>query len=154
MAKETIHIQKAELHDVKYIHDLLKYYSEKNLILYRSMDEITNALDQFWVAKKGKQIVGAISYFDYGKKLKEIRSLAVSDSVKQGGLGSKLVRETIEYLHEHNKPKIFVLTYSPYFFEKNGFKIVPKDTLPEKIWKDCDACKNKDHCTETALIFA
>ncbi|PKL17488.1 MAG: GNAT family N-acetyltransferase, partial [Spirochaetae bacterium HGW-Spirochaetae-5] len=30
---------------------------------------------------------------------------------------------------------------------------VPKDDFPEKIWKDCDNCKDKDKCGETALIY-
>ncbi len=154
MAKKPIQITKASAEDVQAIHDLLLYYAEKELILYRSKEEISSALDHFWVAKQKTEVVGAISYFDYGYNLKEIRSLAVKENCKHARLGSRLVSETIEYLHENAKPRIFVLTYSPDFFEKNGFKITPKDTLPEKIWKDCATCKNQDHCTETALIFA
>lgn len=98
-------------------------------------------------------IAGVISYHDYGRHLKEIRSLAVRDADSRKGVGSRLVRHLIKQLSREGSPKIFVLSYSPVFFIKNGFAPVDKETFPEKIWKDCINCPDQENCGETALVY-
>ena len=131
----------------------MKVYSDKNIILQRTKEDIKSHLDHFYVATTKDEISGVISYHDYGKYLKEVRSLAVKESVTYSGIGSLLVKKLISHLTKDKKIKIFVLTYSPKFFLKNNFEEVPKDSLPEKIWKDCNECINKDNCGETALVY-
>ncbi|MGV7927751.1 MAG: GNAT family N-acetyltransferase [Spirochaetota bacterium] len=141
--------------DVESIHRLLQPYALENIILERSREEIAKSIDKFLVASYNKDIVGAVSYYDYGPVLKEVRSLAVRKDVGNNGTGSALVRGLLTMLlGRFPGAKIFVLTYSPGFFGRLGFIEVPRETLPEKIWKDCDHCKNRDVCGETALVFA
>ncbi len=143
----------ASFEDVDDIYSLIEKNAHKGLILKRSKEDIAYYLGHFFVSKYNGKFSGVGSYYDYGESLKEIRSLAVLDEHKQSGIGSLLLQKVISYLKHKGNPKIFVLTYSPNFFIKNGFKIVTKDTLPEKIWKDCDFCPNKNHCVETALVY-
>lgn len=148
-------VRNADLSDIDKIHDIIMYYAQKELILYRSIDDITSSLDSFIVASSNGDIAGIISFHDYGINLKEIRSLAVHREYLKKGIGSILVSNMIEKLRVGNRQaKIFVLTYSPEFFIKNNFGIVPKDTLPEKIWKDCQNCSHKDDCGESALVYS
>ena len=146
-------IRKAKLSDINDIYSILKIYSDKNIILERTKSEIETNLNHFFVSVASESISGVISYFDYGRNLKEIRSLAIKNSHTLSGIGSQLVQNIISILTKNKKVKIFVLTYSPIFFQKNNFKEVSKDSLPEKIWKDCNKCKNKVNCGETALIY-
>jgi amino-acid N-acetyltransferase len=97
--------------------------------------------------------VGCVSYYDYGQNLYEIRSLAVKAEYEKKGLGSKLVAAIITAIPANPLPKIFALSYSPEFFKKNNFFEVAKETLPEKIWKDCSKCVNLENCDETALVY-
>jgi amino-acid N-acetyltransferase len=44
------------------------------------------------------------------------------------------------------------LTYEQAFFEKLGFVVVDKDTLPLKVWSDCVRCPKRDGCDEIAMV--
>jgi amino-acid N-acetyltransferase len=147
-------IKNAELSDAESIYALLKPYSSEGIILERTLNDIRHSIDKFLTAKTGGTIAGVISYHEYGKKLKEVRSLAVKKEMSGKGIGSLLLNHLIDILIEKiPDAKIFVLTYSPEFFRKEGFSDVMKDSLPEKIWKDCNNCGNKDDCGETALVY-
>ncbi len=147
-------IREATAADVKSIYRLLHPYAQENIILERSRAEIAKSIDKFLVAADNSDLIGAVSYYDYGPVLKEVRSLAVRKDLWKSGTGSALVRGLLaRLLDRFPGAKIFVLTYSPGFFGRLGFAEVPKETLPEKIWKDCDHCKNRENCGETALVF-
>ena len=38
------------------------------------------------------------------------------------------------------------------FFEKLGFEVVPKDSLPLKVWSDCVRCPKREGCDEIAMV--
>ena len=44
------------------------------------------------------------------------------------------------------------LTYEQRFFEKMGFQVVPKETLPLKVWSDCVRCPKNNDCDEIAMV--
>ncbi len=140
--------------DIDAILAILKPYAREGLILERTADDIREVLSSFLVAEVAGSVAGTVSYHDYGRHLKEIRSLAVRKGISRRRIGSLLALNLIGSLQKSAaNPKIFVLTYSPGFFRKLGFVEAPKESLPEKIWKDCDHCKNRDNCGETALVY-
>lgn len=147
-------INKPSTIDIDSIYQIIKYYADKEIILHRDKSDIQNSIDQFLVLKIKDEIAGVISYYDYGEDLKEIRSLSIKKEFLRKGIGSILLEKLVQKILELKKPKIFVLTYTPDFFLSNDFIEVPHETLPEKIWKDCSNCKNRDNCNETALIYS
>ncbi len=149
----TYIIRTASIDDAESIYKLIKYYAGKGVILERSLDDITGNINNFLVAVSNDRLIGSITHYDYGKNLIEVRSLAVDETVHSMGIGKALLAELIKQMQSGSRAKIFTLTYRPDFFEKNGFTAVPKDDFPEKIWKDCDNCKDKDKCGETALVY-
>ena len=150
-----VFIRKPVPSEVPAIYALMHGYADEGLILERSQEEICGALGAFLVAVIEDKVVGVISSFDYGQGLVEIRSMAVDKSVGGAGIGSVLLSQMVhQILADRDETRIFALSYSPEFFMKNGFIEVPKGMLPEKIWKDCFNCKDKDNCGETALIFS
>jgi amino-acid N-acetyltransferase len=147
-------VRKARKDDIKYIHQIIESYASKGIILERSVQEINDSLHTFLVACRSGKISGVVSYYNYGKKLIEVRSLAVADKLKNRGIGSKLLVSLIRLISsEYPSSSIFVLTYRADFFQKHGFSEIKMDKFPEKIWKDCMFCKNRDNCGETALIL-
>src|SRR5436190_1668605 len=48
--------------------------------------------------------------------------------------------------------KLMSLTYEQKFFEKLGFVIVDKASLPLKVWSDCVRCPKRDGCDEIAMV--
>jgi amino-acid N-acetyltransferase len=144
-------IRSASSKDIDSIHEIITSYSKDGILLSRTLDDITRNLENFLVAEISGTAVGVITFFDYGDHLKEVRSLAVNKGYLRRGIGSLLLKALIKRLNAANTPRIFVLTYTPAFFEKNGFSMINMDTLPEKIWKDCVYCDKQDNCTETAM---
>ncbi len=148
-------IKKAKNTDVVKIKSLLHQYVQKGIILDRSENEIIEELDRFYIAEKNGIVTGTVSYHDYGSSLKEIRSLVVNEANQKSGTGKLLIKKVIsDILTNNSDAKIFTLTYVPEFFKRLNFHVVDKDTLPEKIWKDCNNCDHKDSCGETALVYS
>ncbi|OHD65741.1 MAG: hypothetical protein A2176_13435 [Spirochaetes bacterium RBG_13_51_14] len=146
-------VRKATEDDIDSIHSIISSYSEEGILLSRSIDDIGASLENFHVAEVDRDMAGVISFCDYGDHLKEVRSLAVRKNYLRRGIGSALLQKLITELTAANDPRIFVLTYVPAFFEKNGFAVISVDTLPEKIWKDCVNCARWDACSEIALEY-
>lgn len=147
-------IRRATEKDVNAIHELLQPYSDTGIILERTREEILRSINTFYVAEEGKELVGAVSYCNYGPRLKEVRSLAVKTGSLKRGTGSNLLEFLLRVLVDlFPETRIFVLTYSPGFFRRHRFQEVPKDSLPEKIWKDCNHCRNRESCGETAMMY-
>lgn len=140
--------------DIEAIYKLIKYYADKGVILERSIDDITFNIGNFLIAVSGNNTIGCVTFHDYGNNLKEIRSLAVDVSHSGIGIGRALLEGIVKKINSECKSKIFTLTYRPHFFEKNGFTEVPKSEFPEKIWKDCASCKDRENCGETALVYS
>ncbi|MGQ9844058.1 MAG: N-acetyltransferase [Spirochaetota bacterium] len=150
-----ITIRKATIDDVEHIIGLISPYVKKGILLSRSKEEIEKSSETFTVAITKEKIIGVISHYKYNNKLFEIRSLAVKSRYHHKGIGKQLVAHAIEdILLQHKNAKIFCLTYKPAFFKKAGFMVVAKETLPDKIWKDCQYCQHKDNCTETAMVYS
>jgi amino-acid N-acetyltransferase len=139
--------------DSRDIFNILTPYVDQGIILERPLDEIDESIETFLVARREGNIEGVVSYHDYGDGLYEIRSLAVKREITGSGTGTHLMKAMIEHLIEKGGRRIFSLTYSPAFFHRLGFLETPKDSLPEKIWKDCSKCRNRDVCGETALLY-
>jgi amino-acid N-acetyltransferase len=150
-----IQVRKARPEDAARILEVLNPFSRSGVLLDRSRDEITGSINKFFVAEDENGVIaGTVSYYDYGETLKEVRSLAVTADYQSRGTGSALVGALVKSLRKTSpRAKIFALTVAPQFFLKLGFSVVDKDTLPEKIWKDCVTCTKLEHCDETAVAM-
>jgi amino-acid N-acetyltransferase len=140
--------------DIQPIYNLIKHYADEGVILERSINDIALNINNFLVAVSGDKTIGCVTFHDYGNNLKEIRSLAVDSSYTRSGIGKLLLSEMIARINSTCKSKIFTLTYRPDFFCNNGFNVVPKSEFPEKIWKDCVNCKDRENCGETAMVYS
>jgi len=145
-------IRKSNVYDVKHIHKLINYYAQKNKMLPRSFNSIYENILGFYVVEKQKKIIGCCCLSVSWEDLAEIKSLAIKEEHQNKGLGSKLVRLCEEEAKKICVKKIFVLTYIPEFFKKLGFKETDKNTLPNKIWKECIECPFFPNCNEIPLI--
>ena len=155
MVHTAVAVRKARSDEILAIHGIITSYATEGVLLSRSPDDIGADIDRFFVTEDEGVITGVVTYYDYGEHLKEVRSLAVRRSHLRRGIGTALLRALIEALAPAEAhPRIFVLTYAPLFFEKNGFSPIDRNELPEKIWKDCAGCANRLNCSETALVYA
>jgi len=109
-------------------------------------------LQAFTVAELNGNVVGCCALQIIWSDLAEIKSLAVDETNKDKGIGKMLVAAAIEQARQLGLPRVFALTLNPAFFEKLGFQIIEKETLPMKVWSDCAACPKQQNCDEIAVI--
>jgi len=121
-------------------------------MLFRPMADIYESLQTFSVAEVDGKVIGCCSLQIIWSDLAEIKSLAVDKEKTGSGVGKMLVGTAIEQAEKLGISRIFALTLRPDFFEKMGFEVVQKETLPMKVWSDCAKCPKQQNCDEIALI--
>ena len=134
--------------------DIVKEEVENGIILFRSNNEIATNIRSYTIALKDNNIIGYGALHIHTDSLAEIRSLVVSKDFQGQGVGKKIVQALLSEAKELNLKDIFTLTYKEDFFKKLGFRVIPKESLPEqKIWADCIKCKHFPVCNEVSLII-
>ena len=149
-------IRKARLTDVKTIHQLITEQAEKGHILPRAISELYSQVRDFSLSVDDStgEIVGCGALHIVWEDLAEIRSLAVQTSCQGKGIGTRLVETLLEESRAMGVKKVFVLTFRPVLFERQGFEQMEKNLLPHKIWADCIRCTRFPECGEIALVRA
>lgn len=146
-------VRKAKTTDVPAIARLVNAYAGKGELLPLAPQELYDRIDDFQVVEQDGQIAGVCSLFVYGVDLAEVRSLAVWPEYQGKGIGRAVTEACIAIAKDLPMRRVFALTYKPAFFERLGFHVVDKLTLPEKVWKDCLNCSKLYHCDEVAVLL-
>lgn len=166
----NIFIRPATLDDVPAITKLIAANARKGGLLPRSEASIRATIDNFEVAglddgpqmmddessivhRPSSRIVGCGALFPHNTSLVELRSLAVDETIRGGGIGKKLVAALVDRARERQFGEIFALTRAVDFFIKCGFAIAPKEEFPEKVWRDCVGCPMLANCDEVAVTM-
>lgn len=147
-------LRHARIRDAKAISGLVNYYAERGRMLHRSLESTYTSLRDFLVLEDDDgEIAGCCAISIFWADLAELKSLAVSPDYRGRGLGRRLVSAAKRDAKKIGVQKIFALTYEKEFFLKQGFKEIDRDTLPEKVWRECFACPKEDCCDEIAMLL-
>jgi amino-acid N-acetyltransferase len=142
----------AKVTDARAICSLVSNYAERDRMLPRSMADIYENLRSFTVVELNGTVVGCCALAIIWSDLAEIKSLAVDQTNTGSGIGKMLVNAALEQAGQLGLTRVFALTLKPDFFEKLGFEIIDKDSLPMKVWKDCAKCPKQQNCDEIAVL--
>ena len=104
-----------------------------------------------WVDDITQEVAACGSLEVIWEDLAEIRSLAVRTERQGAGIGTELILTLLNEARKMQLQRVFVLTYRSKLFERQGFSIIDKSTLPHKIWADCIHCTKFPECDEIAL---
>ena len=132
VADLILHIQKEEfgipitLDQQPDLNDISGYYQTGN--------------GNFWIAKAGDALVGTIALLDIGNGQVALRKMFVKRNYrgKEWGLGQKLLDTLIDWCAQQKITEIYLGTTEKFlaaqrFYEKNGFKEVKKEELPQNF---------------------
>lgn len=145
-------IRPATIHDVPRVQEIINSHAELGKMLFKSYAQLYEDLRDFAVFETGGQVVGCVALAIIWADLAEVRSLAVDDACRGQGIGSRLVEWCVEEAKRLQIRRLMSLTYEKRFFEKLGFDVVDKDTLPLKVWSDCVRCPKRENCDEIAMV--
>ena len=94
---------------------------------------------------------GALKF--YTAELAEVRSLCVAPGTLSHGLGRAITAHLLDEAERFGLKTAFALTVVPGFFEKMGFREVPRERFPTKVWRDCLQCPKYFQCDEKAMVI-
>lgn len=145
-------IRKANVNDVKAIKDVIDPYAKQEMMLSRALSELYESVRNFYVCEDNGEVIGCCSLQVSWQDMAEVLALAVKPEYREKGIGTKLLEACLSDATELGVTTVFTLTYAVHFFEKNGFSIVDKQTLPHKIWSGCIKCPKFPNCDEVAML--
>ncbi|WP_105188382.1 argininosuccinate lyase [Pseudoalteromonas sp. T1lg48] len=151
--QHCITVRDANLHDVEAISELIQYWAKVGENLPRAKSDMVHSINEFAVTEVNGKVTGCASLYIYDTGLAEIRSLGVNPECGVKGQGRMLVDHLLIKAKKLALKRVIVLTRVPNFFAKLGFEQSSKDSLPEKVMKDCELCLRKENCDEVAMDF-
>jgi amino-acid N-acetyltransferase len=146
-------IRPATIHDVPRMQAIINSHAEFGRMLFKSYAQLYETLRDFAVYENDQgEIVGVCGLAIIWADLAEVRSLAVAQGHQGKGIGKQLVLWCVDEARGLGIRRLMSLTYEQVFFDKLGFVVVDKDTLPLKVWSDCVRCPKRDGCDEIAMV--
>jgi amino-acid N-acetyltransferase len=144
--------------DAAAVHRVIAHYAGEGLLLPRTEDEIREHISRFLVLveKRGKEekVLGCVALEPYGPDLAEIRSLAVSPDARGEGrsVGDRMMKAAMDTARRRKIARLFAVTHRSDFFSRYGFAAGPRQTVPEKIERDCVTCPKERNCNLIAMV--
>ncbi len=151
-------IRSATLADAEKIFAFILHNSD--LLVPRSLGNVVENIDRFFVAEVGDALVGCAAYQvhpeigDVRAATVEIQSVAVEAAHRKLGIGRALVEAVVARATQFGPKEVLVLTFAPAFFVKLGFHEIPKTRVMHKLYTGCINCtKHTDPftCPEIAM---
>jgi amino-acid N-acetyltransferase len=146
-------LRKARMSDAPAIQALVTVFADRDEMLHRSIPEIHEHIRDYFVIEEEGEIVGCVALHVDTEQLAEIKALAVNEVCQGRGYGRDLVTACVGEGRDLGLATVFALTYVPVFFEKLGFRVVDKATLPHKVWTECIRCPKFPDCGEIAVVM-
>lgn len=151
-------IRPATVHDVPRIAAIISSHAELGKMLFKSFAQLYEDLRDFAVYEERQadgepEVIGCIAVTIIWAHLAEVRSLAVDETARGRGIGSHLMQWAIAEAQRLQIRRLMALTYEQRFFERLGFSVVPKESLPLKVWSDCVRCPKNANCDEIAVVL-
>ena len=142
-------IRRARPEDAEAIARLIEVFAEEALMLRRTPEMVSLAIDDYvvGVTRRG-EIVACGALKEYSPSVAEIAAIAVSRSVHGCGVGKAIVAAVEALAVKRGVFDVFALTLQPAFFGAIGYQRVDRARYPEKIRRDCLACARRFACNE------
>lgn len=162
MPDTPVTIRPAHARDVPRLARIINDCAEYGLMLHRSHAFLYERLRDFHVAVAASDpggdgeaveaVVGVCGLRAIWSNLAEVYALAVDPGQRGKGLGRMLVEACVNEARRLGIRRLMSLTYEQPFFEKLGFAVVDRQTLPLKVWSECLQCPKNQACDEIAMV--
>jgi amino-acid N-acetyltransferase len=146
-------IRKAALHDAPILFELINHYAAEQIMLHRTLPDLYENVWEFTVAEEDDRVIGCGALKFYSQETAEIRSLCVDSALKSHGVGRMILDALLDEAERYGLKSVFALTVAPAFFGKLGFREVPRERFPTKVWRDCLQCQRYYTCNEITMTL-
>ena len=129
-------IRPARTSDIKGIRQLIDSYAPQGLLLSKETVTLYESVQEFTVAVEGDEVVGCGALHVLWEDLAEVRTVAVSESLRGKGVGHKILDSIIDRAHNIGVKRIFCLTFETEFFGKHGFNVIEGTPVEPEIYQE------------------
>lgn len=119
--------------DVDQIWELISCYVAEGLMLPRTVEQVTMAVDNYVVAAQGSRVVACAALDEYSPSLAEVSSVAVAKSEHGRGLGTEVVLGVERLARARDINELFALSLSDGFFLSLDYEATSIARYPEKL---------------------
>ena len=149
---QTPVVRRAQITEADAIARLNNFFADRDLMLWRTPEMISLAIDDYLVAVDDRgRVLACGALKEYSPSIAEVAAIAVSPDAQGLGLGRRIVGAVEELALKRAIPEVFALTLEPKFFEALGYQRVDRARFPEKIRRDCIGCARRFACNETCF---
>ncbi|WP_174241720.1 amino-acid N-acetyltransferase [Arthrobacter sp. SLBN-53] len=138
---DALVVRRARTSDVPAIKDLVDIYAGK-ILLEKNLVNLYEAVQEFWVAEAGGEIVGCGALHVLWADLGEVRTVAVHPKVRGKGVGHRVVAQLLDVARELHLQRIFVLTFETDFFGRHGFTEIEGTPVTAEVYEEM--CRSFD----------
>jgi amino-acid N-acetyltransferase len=120
----TMHyaVRRAKTRDVPGIRSLVDANTKSGRLLDKPTVALYEDVQEFWVASSvDDDVIGCGALHVMWEDLAEIRTLAVADEHRGGGIGNQIVAALLQTARDLGVSRVFVLTFAVDFFRGLGF---------------------------------
>ena len=129
-----IEIRPAKSTDVKGIRKLIDTYAPLRRLLSKETVTLYESVQEFTVAIAEGEVVGCGALHVLWEDLAEVRTLAVSETMRGQGIGNLLLERVIERAHQIGVARIFCLTFEVDFFGRHGFQEIQGTPVDAEVY--------------------
>ncbi|HYR12150.1 MAG TPA: N-acetyltransferase [Longimicrobium sp.] len=148
-----VYVRPANIADMLQVEPMINGFAAQNLMLPKTREQLVRLFREFVVAAdEHGRVVGCGGLRVFSPTLAEVISLAVAPETQGLGLGGRIVDRLVEDAETLGITTVFALTLRDGFFHRLGFRTVPKEMFPAKVWSDCRNCPKLTACDEIAVV--
>jgi amino-acid N-acetyltransferase len=153
LTADAVQLRQATVRDVPTMARIINHWASQGIMLAKSHHQLYQYIRDFVVATYDDEVVGCGALHVVWEDLAEVRSMAIVEEWQNKGIGRRMLARLLDEARELGLPHVFVLTYREDFYGRAGFRVVPHETLPHKIWGDCLNCPKFPNCDEIAMTL-
>jgi amino-acid N-acetyltransferase len=135
MVHPPLEVRRARISDVRAIKALVDHYAGQ-VLLAKQLVTLYEDVQEFWVARRGDEVVGCGALHVLWEDLAEIRTLAVHPSARGTGVGHALVDRLVDQARELGLQRVFVLTFEERFFGRHGFVAIDGTPVTPEVYTE------------------
>jgi amino-acid N-acetyltransferase len=130
----VIEIRPARTSDIKAIHKLIVDFASGGRMLQKETVTLYESVQEFMVAVEDGQVVGCGALHVLWEDLAEVRSVAITETLRGNGIGNLILERIIERARELGLSRIFCLTFETKFFGRHGFEEIQGTPVEPEVY--------------------
>ena len=129
-----IEVRPARTSDIKAIHKLILDFASGGRMLQKETVTLYESVQEFMVAVEDGQVIGCGALHVLWEDLAEVRSVAITETLRGNGIGNLILERIIERARELGLSRIFCLTFETKFFGRHGFEEIQGTPVEPEVY--------------------